>query len=100
MVDGAIGLGDRFESAATGEAFEVLELGLLAPEPLPLLPPLRLGAGQARAPRWARAGADYSKACGLPAQARRARMMGGAHVSVKGRRLRSAARSSAPASVI
>ena len=47
MVDGTLALGDRFESAATGEAFEALEVGLLAPEPLPLPPPLRLGAGQA-----------------------------------------------------
>jgi translation elongation factor EF-4 len=34
VVDGELRTGDRIESAATGESAEVLEVGLLAPEPL------------------------------------------------------------------
>lgn len=36
VVDGVLRSGDRIASAATGEAAEVLEVGLLAPEPVPL----------------------------------------------------------------
>ena len=36
VVDGMLRTGDRIESAATGECAEVLEVGLLAPEPMPL----------------------------------------------------------------
>ncbi len=36
VVDGVLRSGDRIVSAATGEVCEVMELGLLAPEPVPL----------------------------------------------------------------
>ena len=36
VVDGVLRSGDRIISAATGEACEVMEVGLLAPEPVPL----------------------------------------------------------------
>ena len=50
VVDGMLRTGDRIESAATGETAEVLEVGLLAPEPLPL----RGGAWGTRCVTWAR----------------------------------------------
>ena len=36
VVDGVLRSGDRIVSAATGEVAEVMEVGLLAPEPVPL----------------------------------------------------------------
>ena len=66
VADGSVGRGDRFESCLSGDAFEVLEVGLLVPESLPLVPPLRLRAGQsgyiisdARSVRSARVGDTF-----------------------------------------
>lgn len=45
VVDGCLRVGERIESVASGESTEVLELGLLAPEPLLLRPGDGLSAG-------------------------------------------------------
>lgn len=45
MVDGSLRLGERIESVATGESVEVLELGFLVPEPMPLSRAEALSAG-------------------------------------------------------